>query len=228
MQTVSVDVIRKPAWRRLLPGVVTAILGGIAVGAVLLRHEPAFLAAASSAEGAAAERASARLVTKASALLAATRQAGGWDASITADEVNAWLSTDLPRNHRRLLPGGLTAPRVRFRPHRMAAGGWLGSGVLSTFAWVDLEVRLRGVNQLGLTLHDARLGLVPLPKAAVLQQIALRLEAAGAVTELRRLDDRHVLVVSLPSPSGSAAARVQLESLQFDEGEMLVAGSTTK
>jgi hypothetical protein len=88
-------------------------------------------------------------------------------------------------------------------------------------------VRLRGVNQLGLMLHEARLGLVPLPKAAVLRQIALRLEAAGAVTELRRLDDGHVLVVSLPSSFGSAAVRVQLESLQFDTAEMLVAGATS-
>ena len=227
MQTVPVHVIRKPAWRRLLPGLVTAVVGGIAVGALLLRHEPALLAAAPSTEGAAVERAAARMVTKASALYAATRRAGSWDASITADEVNAWLWTDLPRNHRRLLPGGLNPPRVRFRPQRMAAGAWLGSGVFSTFAWIDLEVRLRGVNQLGLTLHEARLGFVPLPKAAVLRQIALRLEAAGAVTELRRLDDGLVLIVSIPSSLGSADARVQLESLQFDEGEMLVAGSTT-
>jgi hypothetical protein len=231
MQKAVVNVARRTArrtaWWRILLGSLAAVIGCIALGGVLVRHEPAFLAAAPSTEGAAVERAAARMVTKASALYAATRRPGAWDGSITADEVNAWLSTDLPRNHRRLLPRGLTAPRVQFRPQRMAAGAWLGSGMLSTFAWVDLEVRLRGVNQLGLMLHEARLGLVPLPKAAVLRQIALRLEAAGAVTELRRLDDGHVLVVSLPSSFGSAAVRVQLESLQFDTAEMLVAGATS-
>lgn len=167
------------------------------------------------------------MVTNASALYAAVQRPGHWDALVADAELNAWLATDLPRNHGRLLPGGLAAPRVRFRPQRVAAGAWLGWGVLSGFGWVDLEVKLRAANQLGIVLHDARLGHIPLPRGPVLREIAQRLTAAGSATDLRWLDDGLVLVVSIPSSLGSTATRLQLESLHFDDGELLVAGSTT-
>jgi hypothetical protein len=92
---------------------------------------------------------------------------------------------------------------------------------------VDLEVRLRGVNQLALVPRDTRLGLVPLPPGLVLGRIARAIAATGAVTEIRRLDGELVLVVSLPSMSGTSAARLRLESLRLDDGEIILAGSTT-
>ena len=114
-----------------------------------------------------------------------------------------------------------------FRSDRLAAGARLLWGPVAAFGWVDLEVRLRGVNQLALVPRDARLGLVPLPRGPVLARIARALAATGAVTEIRRLDGEFVLVVSLPSMSGTSAASMRLESLHLDAGEMILAGSTT-
>ena len=217
---------RKRSWLRSLLAVAAAAVGGLLAMLICLRHEPALLAG-QAVPDAAAEREAARLLTKAASLHAAAGRKGDWDAIFTDAEVNAWLATDLPKNHSRLLPAGMSMPRVRFTRDRLAGGARLRWGPLSAFGWVDLEVRLRGLNQLSLAPRDARLGLVPLPRGFVLARMARAIAATGAVAEIRRLDGEPVLFVSLPSMGGSAAARLRLESLHLDAGEMILSGSTT-
>lgn len=217
---------RKRSWLRPLLTVAAAVVGGLLAVLICVRHEPALLAG-QAVPDAAAEREAARLLTKAASLHAAAGRQGDWDAVFTDSEVNAWLATDLPKNHARLLPAGMSAPRVRFTRDRLAAGAILHWGPLSTFGWVDLEVRLRGVNQLALVPRDTRLGLVPLPPGLVLGRISRAIAATGAVTEIRRLDGELVLVVSIPSMNGTSAARLRLESLRLDAGDVILAGSTT-
>ncbi len=217
---------RKPAWLRSLLAVVAAAVGGLLVTLICVRHEPALLAG-QAVPDAAAEREAARLLTKAASLHAAAGRKGAWDAIFTDAEVNGWLATDLPKNHPRLMPAGMSAPRVRFTRDRLAGGARLHWGPLSAFGWVDFDVRLRGVNQLSLTPRDARLGLLPLPQGLVLTRVARAIAATGAKTEIRRLDGEPVLFVSLPSMGGSSAARLRLESLRLDAGDVILAGSTT-
>jgi hypothetical protein len=217
---------RNPSRLRSLLAVVVAAVGGLLVTLICVRHEPALLAG-QAVPDAAAEREAARLLTKSVSLHAAAGRKGAWDAIFTDSEVNGWLATDLPRNHPRLIPAGMSAPRVRFTRDRLAGGARLHWGPLSAFGWVDFEVRLRGGNQLSLAPRDARLGLVPLPRGLVLTRVARAIAATGAVTEIRRLDGEPVLFVSLPSMGGSSAARLRLESLHLDAGEIILAGLTT-
>ena len=191
---------------------------------LLLKYEPALLA--TSPVGPEAERAAARMVTTGAGLHAALGRDGPWGAAVTDTEVNAWLAIDLPRNHPALLPRGLATPRVRFRPHRIQAAVRAGSGLVSTVLWCDLEVSLRGANQLGISVAAAAAGAVPLPGTAVLAELGRRIAASGAVTELRRLDGRMVLVVYIPAMLGGAGPHWRLESLRIDDGALVVAGST--
>jgi len=214
-----------PRWRRLLGGLAAGLGAGLVVVALLLKHEPSLMAVTPA--GPEAERAAARLVTTGSALHAALGRAGPWGAAITDTEANAWLAVDLPRNHPTLLPQGLAEPRVRFRPQRVEAAIRMGSGILSAVVWCDLGVTLRGVNQLGITVEGASAGAVPIPGTPVLAELARRIAACGAVTELRRLDGRMVLVVYIPAMLGGAGPHWRLESLRLDSGEAAVAGSTT-
>jgi len=204
---------------------VAAAVGGVLLLAALgLKHEPAIFSGAPT--GPEADRAAARLVTKGSALHAALGRSGPWGAAFTDSEANAWLATDLPRNHPRLLPRGFADPRVRFHPRHVEAAVRLGSGPLSTVVWCDLEVSLRGVNQLGIAVAAASAGLLPLPTRPVLAEIARRIAAAGAATELRPLDGRIVLVVYIPGGTAAAGPRWRLESLRVDAGEAFLAGTT--
>jgi hypothetical protein len=210
--------------RGILLGVGAVVAGCLVALAALLAYEPAF--PSTTADEAALERAAARMVTKSSALYAGIGRPGPWELIVSDAEVNAWLSTDLPRNHRHLLPRGVTKPRVRFGPQRLTAAVRVGYGGLSALVWIDAGIHLRGVNQFVIVLHDARIGAIPVPKPLILQEMARRLGALGLVSDLRQPDGRMALVVCLPSTYDAGARSTWLESLRLDDGEALVAGTT--
>ncbi len=213
----------RPWWPVFL-GIAAGLAGGLVLVALLLKYEHALGTTAGDLPD--AERAAARLVTKAAALHAALGRAGPWGEAFSDAELNAWLATDLPRNHPRLLPGSLSEPRVRFRPHHAELCVRMGSGLLSAVVWCDLEVTLRGVNQLGIVIERAAVGAIPLPSAPVLAELGRRLAALGCVTELRPRDGRMALVVYIPATLGGGP-HWRLESLRMDAGEAVVAGTTS-
>jgi len=191
-----------------------------------LRHQPQ--AVLDKAAGGVSEAAASRLVTKAAAVYEGLSREGPWETVIGDHEINSWLALDLPRNHAGLLPAWVQSPSVRILPKRIAVGAWLGYGLGAAYGWVDLQVELHGVNQIWIRPLDARLGLVPVPKAAVLRRLAGGIEALGLITSLRRLDDSMLLVVSIPSSGQSGGAEPLLESLRLDDGEMFAAGTTRR
>lgn len=204
----------------------------MAVGGLLLRHEPAFYRSRAPAAALDGEpppgqaTLGRRLVTKLSALHADFVRPGPWGAAITEAEINAWLAIDLPRNHARLLPAGISDPRVAIGPRRLRVGARVGGATLGSVAALDVEVVLRAANQIGIVIVDARLGRLPLPRGPVTHEIARRIDALGMATELRRLDGRTVLVVYIPSTHDAGATSYWLESLALEDGEVLVAGVT--
>lgn len=173
-----------------------------------------------------ADEAARRLVSDVSALHASFIREGAWEAALSERDINAWLASDLPRNHGRLLPAVVTEPRLRFTPRRVHAAARLGGGPLSTVAVLVAEVLLREPNQLGVVVEDARLGSLPLPRSLVLGEIRRRFDQIGMVTAVRRLDGRTVLVVYIPSTHESGGMSHWLESLAIGDGGVAVAGHT--
>lgn len=208
-------------------------IAAVSVGAPLLaavaflRQEPAFYRTAVGVQDAAAlDPLARRMVSRASALHAAVSRTGAWEGVISERELNAWLATGLPRNHRELLPRGISAPRVAFQPHRLQIGTRAAVGPFAAVAWADVEVWLKGVDQVGLRISAAGIGGIPVPRDAMLRQIATRLSRAGFATDLRRVEGTTVLVVSPPVTYDGKPRGWRLESLAIDAGELLLAGTT--
>lgn len=210
--------------RRLVVTVAGAFCAVVALGAAL-RHEPGYYRERLPAGEAAAKRAR-RFVTKVAALQAAIRRPGRWDGVFEEGEINAWLATDLPANHGRLLPAGVTAPRVRLEPGHVDLAIRVGPAPFSAVLHLRLAMWLRGANQLVIVLDEARLGLVPLPRGAVLADAGRRLGRLGGVTSLRRLDGRSELVVYIPGATDGDGMDRWLESLAVEPGSLLLAGET--
>lgn len=222
-----------PRPRRLRRPVLVA-LGALVLGAgvlvALAVQTPAFYrrAAVPPADEPAAEQAARRLVTDLSALRADFGREGGWEASLTEEGINAWLATDLTRNHARALPDGVSTPRIAFTPGRVHAAARLGAGGLSAVAWLVAGVNLREPNQLGVVVEQAGLGGLPLPRGPVLRELARRCERLGMVATVRRLDDRNVLVVYIPSTHEAGGTSHWLEALAIGAGDVAVAGRTVR
>jgi hypothetical protein len=165
-------------------------------------------------------------MTEVSAVHAASRRVGPWATVLTEREINAWLALDLPRNHVTFAGGWGTDPRVELLPGRVRAGVRVGNGPIATVAWIEAEVRLRAVNQLGITITDARLGSMPVPRGPILKAIGRRLDALGVVTEIRRFENTSVLLVYIPSTTEGTGSTRWLESLRLAAGELAFAGET--
>lgn len=209
--------------RRLWAGV--AALGCLLAGLVwAARHAPAYYheRLTATADAAAARR----LVTKAASLQAAISRPGSWDAALDESEINAWLATDLPANHARLLPAGLTDPRLRLSPGRVDLAVRIGPAFTAAVLHLSLQIHLRGENQVAIGLDEAGLGLIPLPRAAITAEIGRRLGGLGATTSLRRLDGGSELVVYIPPASDAGGTTRRLGSFAIVEGSLLVAGET--
>lgn len=215
--------------RRLMLATVAAVVVAGTVIALATRHVPDFYRqrlAATDPGDAVTEQAARRVVSDVSALHAAFVREGRWEAAFAEADINAWLATDLPRNHARLLPTMVSAPRVRLAPQQVQIGLRLGSGVVSAVSWLVLEIRLREPNQLGILVEEARVGGIPLPHGPIQQELRRRFDQLGMVTAVRRLDDRNVLVVYIPSTHESGGMSHWLESLSIGEGSIAFAGRT--
>jgi len=232
----------KQASKRTVRRIALICLGGLALvfggGLVLARYEPVFYrslavpgAAAGSdgvpvGSGADAETLARRAVTKASAWHASISRPGSWETAISADEVNAWLAVDLPRNHPRWLPPGVSQPRIALLPRHALLGARVGYGPLTAVAALDFEIQLRDVNHLAIVLEQAHVGAIPLPRPLILRELSRRIARLGMVTDLRRLDGRLVLMVYIPSTHDAGATSYWLESLAIGAGDLLLAGET--
>lgn len=209
-----------------------ALACAVVVVGLLVRHEPAFYRSRAPAAALDGEpppgqaTLGRRLMTKLSALNADWGRPGPWGAALTEAEINAWLATDLPRNHARLLPDGISDPRVAITSRRLRVGARVGGTMVGGVAALEVEVVLRAANQIGIVAVDARLGCLPLPRGPVIHEIARRIDSLGMATELRRLDGRTVLLVYIPSTHDAGTTSQWLESLALEDGEVLVAGVT--
>lgn len=176
--------------------------------------------------GPVAEQAARRFLAGVSSLHADFIKEGAWEAAFTQDELNGWLAVDLPRNHPQALPGRIREPRVRLQPRRVEIAARLAVAGLRPVVTVGLGVRLREPNQLAVTVEEASLGVIPLPRGPVLAEIRRRFDRLGMVTSVQRLDDQSVLVVYIPSTHESGGMSHWLESLSIADGGVAVSGRT--
>ncbi|MFM9059066.1 MAG: hypothetical protein ACKOSQ_08085 [Planctomycetaceae bacterium] len=210
----------RPRLRRSVRAAAAGAAAIVVVAIVAARQAPGWYATRVAGVPATAERDARRLVTEVAGLRAAATRPGAWGAAVREEEINAWLATDLPRNHVAALPAGLSEPRVRLEPGRIRVAARTAVGPLAGVASIAVEVRLRPAGRLECAVVEARIGAIPVPAGPVVHRLAALLDRLGFATETRRLDGRSVIVVSL---GGRGAV---LRGLTVDAGELVVAGTT--
>ena len=173
-----------------------------------------------SRDAAVEDRDARRLVTAVAGLRGAAVRPGDWGVALREEEINAWLATDLPRNHAATLPAGLAMPRVAVEAGRIRVAARAAAGPLAGTVSLALEPRLRSIDRLECVVAEARLGAIPLPAGPCAHRLAALLRGLGFTAEVRRLDGRSAVVVSLGGHG------VSLRGLSVAPGEIVVAGTT--
>ena len=240
--TPQLDAPRRRLTRLQKLAVWLAVLGPVSAIALalVLRHEPEFYSAtrglvAAGADPAVVEgmrqRASARFVSKVTALVADTTRGGAWSTAIGDDEINAWLAVELPANHPEVLPRGVGDIRVQFVPGEVFLGCRVG-GIVAALAWTETRLQLLEGNRIAITVERCGIGLLPLPTGLVSSQLARLLRQADVTSEMLRMDGKTQVVVHVPATEGAGhgggGTRWWLDGLRLEQGDIFLTGTSRR
>jgi hypothetical protein len=152
---------------------------------------------------------------------------GRWQISLTADEINGWLATDLPAKFPRLLPSGISDPRVAIDGDVFHLAVRYHRGNIDTVLSLAGEAYLTAqTNEVAIRLDSARAGLVPIPLGRVIQEINDRAERADVNLRWTEVKGSPVALLRLPLESENSERRTVLDRLNTTPNQILLAGRT--
>jgi hypothetical protein len=207
-------------------GLLLVIAAGLCGLYWALRQEPDFYRQAVRLDPSAQKKASDQMLQRAAALRNDVDKGGRWQALFTARQINGWLAVDLVNNYPHVLPHSLRDPRVQIRPDRMTLACRLKRDGLQGVVTLTVEPYLPEPNLLALRIRGARIGLVPMPLAEILDSIS---RAAGQMDlhlRWQQAGGDPVALISFSPPLEHDRKLVEIETLRLGEGEIYLAGTT--
>ncbi|HEY2761858.1 MAG TPA: hypothetical protein VGI75_13975, partial [Pirellulales bacterium] len=192
----------------------------------------AFYRQALAKDPASAKQGSDALLHQAAALASDLRRPGQWHALFTAEQINGWLACDVRQNHPELFPTCISDPRVAIENDQMqVAFSWHKAG-LSAVVSLETEIFLREKNVVAVRICKARVGILPLPLAGLLTDLATAGREAGLQIDQEQIEGDPLLLISLPSADVATNShrpeQLCLDSLEVNEGEIYLAGHTQR
>lgn len=153
---------------------------------------------------------------------------GGWNATFTDSQVNAWLVRQLPEEFPNLLPQGVSDPRIVIDDGVVLAAAKYKNHRIDTVVSFEIRVALtEHANVLAVRIKNLRAGTLPLPLSNFLRAISR--EAAKSDLEVRWDMDHAgpVALVTVPSEHPEFInSPVVVESVELADGLLLLAGNT--
>ena len=148
-----------------------------------------------------------------------------WQATFTADEINGWLTADLPAQFPGVLPRSVREPRVALDEGEAQLACRVESKRLSAIVSFDLAIFLtENPNELAIRVNGARAGSVPVPIKDFLNKVTNA--ARRAKLQIHWTHDGGVptALVKIPSHHKDLKRGVLVESLELRPGELFLAG----
>lgn len=153
---------------------------------------------------------------------------GSWYAAFTDEQVNAWLVQQLPREFPKLLPRGVTEPRIVIDDGRVFAAARFKNQHIDTIVSFEVKAALtEHANVVAIQITNLRAGALTLPLNRFLRGISA--EAAKSNMEVRwdMNQSEPIALVTIPSEHrGYKYTPVIVESLGLSAGLLSLAGHT--
>jgi hypothetical protein len=182
---------------------------------------PAFYRAALAQQPAASREASDAMLRQTAQVASEIRRRAGWQALITADQINGWLAVDAVKNHPHLFPASVKNPRIALDNDRLKVAFFWDRAWWSTVVSVDTEVYLRETNVVAIRIRGARAGSLPLPLGDLLSDFIASGRELGLHIDQKEVDGQPLLLVTLPEGDEP----VGLQSLELRGGQIYLSGS---
>jgi hypothetical protein len=207
----------------LLAACVLVVIGGAYYAARQVRP---FYKQALTLEPEVLERGSRELESRATALYSDARQGGKWHALFTAEQINGWLAIQLAENQVEDSPRSIRDPRVAISPEILTLGFQTHSGGVETVISVDASVFVTDEGAVAIRLMSVRAGALPLPVMQLADEIAATCERLSLPVRWTQQDGQPVAIVELHSDPSTEERQFFIDTIEFGDGEMYVAGHT--
>lgn len=194
------------------------------------RTVPAFYAEAAAREPQNTDRVRRELEVQVEHLQSSVRKTGSWSAEFSDEQINAWLESALAAAFPKLLPKGVSDPRVVVEDDHLLAAALYKNKRIETVVSCEIRVALtEEPNILAVRIDNLRAGALPLPLDGFMKKISH--EVSKSDIEVRwdkaEPDQAPVALVSVPSEHESyVRTPVIVESVRLKDGFLTLTGHT--
>jgi hypothetical protein len=202
-------------------GIVALLAGGGSAAAVLLlSYEPGHYARAAVTPGKQREKLSKDFQSEFSELL------NGSGGRFTEEQINSFLEEAFMRSGlgEKLLPDGVSEPRVVLEPERLRIAFRYRSSLLNTIVSISLRVWLPRAesNVVAVQIEGFRAGAMPFTAQWLLEHISETARQNGIEVNWYRHEGRPVALLRFQADS--ARPTLQLKAVQLEQGSITIQG----
>jgi hypothetical protein len=210
-------------------GIVLVVLGGAVVTlAFMVRHEPAFYARGAVEPGSYREQQSKTFVTRFLDQLynPVKMKQKTWQANFTETQINSFLEETFLAEHwaERLLPEGISGPRVALEQDRLRIAFRYGSPPWSTIISLDFRVWLapKEPNVVVLQLNGIHAGALPISSQTLMEGLFEGLKRQSIEVSYHRHENKPTAVLRFHDDQSRPGT--QLLHLELAPGKLTLAG----
>lgn len=218
-------------WRRLLylAVAIVVLVGGFLGWAYhATQQAPEFYVRQLAAEAASPSASSDAFERQALQLNNQIRKSDRWQARFRADEINAWLATDLPQKFPSMLPPDIQSPRVAIEAETFYLACRVQTPKLTSVVTLGVQPYVTSEpNVIALRVKQLRAGVLPLPLGKYLDQITEQCAQAGLPLRWSEEEGDPVALFTLPlTPEDFRNRLVRVEQIELEEGELILSGTS--
>lgn len=203
-------------------------VGATAYG--LLRYEPGHYTRAAVEEGDRRSQLAKEFLTEVSLLLNSIANDKDWGGQFRDEELNGYMAdTFLRSGHgEKLLPEGISEPRVLFEPDRMRLAFRYRSRLVNTIVSVSLRIWLPKAegNVVAVQLADFRAGALPCTAQWLLERISEVARQNGIEVNWYRHEGHPVAILRFQADQPRPT--MQLKAIQLEQGQMTITGRSSE
>ena len=237
-ELTETEAFEKPRamWLKWLKRFVVAavVLLGLAVVAILVllelaKVEPEFYQQALKVDAQLQKRNGSQMEKKILDLRNSVMIAEAWSTTFTEAQINGWLAYDLKEKFPDALPPEVTDPRIVIEDQSLTLAFRCTEKPFRGVAIVEADVFMTGViNQIGIRVKSVHTGMIPVPLAAIADQIAQQLKSTGIEIEWNTEEDDPVAIVHIPDEliKPETGGYIELQEINVLKGKFSIQGLT--
>ena len=154
-----------------------------------------------------------------------------WQGEIVEDEINGWLTSELPEKFHELLPEYIKDPRVKLTKNKLTIACRCTYKDLKGIVVGDFDLFCTDQpNQVAVRIRGLNVGIVPLPVTQFADQITESLQKSGYQSSWTKLEGDPVLLVNVPDDHLviDDYYRIEVRSFDIEDKKILITGETVE